>query len=466
MQLEKARVARGRSLDDIASQTKINRRHLEAIEAGDLTRLPQGPYVKAFIREFARAVGVTTPPEFAHFTGAPGPSPKDPKVVSHLISEKGVESLTAPLTEAARETAKFANTAVRSAVKSVTKTTENVAHIVESSSKEALEVLTSKSLWEEAESVRRERLGLPPLPVQPKPEPNPVIAEAPQPEPKPTRTPRTISKRATNGVIALLVLLFAGAMYFTVRMYRSERSTTASGTNDYIPAPVEPTAPAPAPKHAESTVTATTPAVAAPTAAKDSLLFTLRATQLVWVSIAPDGLPAYRGQMRAGETRTVRAAQKIVLNIGNQKSVEMQLDGQKLSNLPTVANSNVVIRNLVLTKNHANLEGHDVDWKVLTSAPPPAQPPAVQHSVVTATPAHTIPTTKQPLKSASKSAVASHGTVQSTNGSAKPPMHTSVPTSTPNKKTQVRQPVTPTTKRSKSGASSPLRTVDPIPPGP
>src|SRR6266536_2260060 len=101
-ELKQARLARARSLEDIASQTKINRRHLESIEAGDLARLPQGPYVKAFIREFARVVGVSIPPEFAHFSGAPSPSPKDPKVVSHLLSEKGVEAITAPIGEVAR----------------------------------------------------------------------------------------------------------------------------------------------------------------------------------------------------------------------------------------------------------------------------------------------------------------------------------------------------------------------------
>src|SRR4051812_46674247 len=111
-ELKRARETRARSLDDIASQTKINRRHLESIESGDLSRLPQGPYVKAFLREFARAVGITVPQEFALLTGAPPASAKDPKVVSHILSEKTVENLAAPITEAAKETARFANAAL------------------------------------------------------------------------------------------------------------------------------------------------------------------------------------------------------------------------------------------------------------------------------------------------------------------------------------------------------------------
>src|SRR5437763_15005174 len=86
-ELRRAREARGRALDDIASQTKINRRHLEAIEAGDLARLPQGPYVKAFVREYARALDVPVPQDFAVPAGGPPRQEKDPKVMSRLVSE-------------------------------------------------------------------------------------------------------------------------------------------------------------------------------------------------------------------------------------------------------------------------------------------------------------------------------------------------------------------------------------------
>jgi len=157
--LKQARLNQRRSLDDLSSALKIHKRHLEAIEAGDITALPQGPYVKAFVREYARTLGVAVPDEIAPPPPPPSRQPKDPNVVA-TVGGKPVEEITA----LARETARFANTAVMSAVKTVTKTTENVVDFVETGSKEALEVLTSKSLWDEAEEVRRERLGLPPLP--------------------------------------------------------------------------------------------------------------------------------------------------------------------------------------------------------------------------------------------------------------------------------------------------------------
>ena len=47
-QLRVAREAKGLSLEDIASQTRIPRRHLESIEQSDWTRLPAPTYSIGF----------------------------------------------------------------------------------------------------------------------------------------------------------------------------------------------------------------------------------------------------------------------------------------------------------------------------------------------------------------------------------------------------------------------------------
>lgn len=57
-QLKEARLARGLSLDDVQEMTKIRKRYLEAIEAGDYKVLPGSFYVRAFIKTYAEAVGV------------------------------------------------------------------------------------------------------------------------------------------------------------------------------------------------------------------------------------------------------------------------------------------------------------------------------------------------------------------------------------------------------------------------
>jgi hypothetical protein len=56
-ELRAAREARSMSLDDIARQTLINVRFLEALEQGDTAILP-ATYVRAFLREFAACVGL------------------------------------------------------------------------------------------------------------------------------------------------------------------------------------------------------------------------------------------------------------------------------------------------------------------------------------------------------------------------------------------------------------------------
>ncbi len=459
-----------RSLGDIASAIKINRRHLEAIEAGDLSQLPQGPYVAAFVREYARALGLVVPPEYAPLHAPIAASPRDPKVVSHPAhpSEEG------GLSQMARDTARFANTAVKEAVKTVTKTTESVVNLVETGSKEAFEVLTSKELWEEAENIRRERHGLPPLERQPeqaspaaRPQPKNIVeppssvetvpsnaasAEAGIARPEPAKVvPARRSRHATNIVIVMLAILFAGVAYLAIRMSRTQGGA-AIPSRDYVPAPLEkqppravrkPTPPTPAPA-----VAAAAPAVT------DSLQFQLRATQPVWVSIAPDGIPAYRGQMRAGEVRSFRAAQKFVVDIGNQKSVSMTLDGTPLSRLPAIQNSNVVVRNLVLMRDGVMIAGNSVDLHKL-STPPPTPEPASSPKVVTGVPPPAIATHLEDL--AKKAKLLAAQKAKARQSAAK--NHSSASSSARTKQR----------KQSRKGVSiptEPIHPVQPIPPTP
>ncbi len=55
--LRQAREARGLSREDLFAQTRINLRHIRAIEEGDFPSVPL-TYVRAFIREFARVCGL------------------------------------------------------------------------------------------------------------------------------------------------------------------------------------------------------------------------------------------------------------------------------------------------------------------------------------------------------------------------------------------------------------------------
>lgn len=57
-QLRAAREARKLNLEDIAASTRIPRRHLESLEAGDWSRLPAPTYSVGFAKSYASAVGL------------------------------------------------------------------------------------------------------------------------------------------------------------------------------------------------------------------------------------------------------------------------------------------------------------------------------------------------------------------------------------------------------------------------
>ncbi|GEM00830.1 XRE family transcriptional regulator [Halolactibacillus halophilus] len=57
-QLKERRLEKGLTVEDIQSVTKIQARHIQAIERNDFSLIPGNFYVRAFIREYAQAVGL------------------------------------------------------------------------------------------------------------------------------------------------------------------------------------------------------------------------------------------------------------------------------------------------------------------------------------------------------------------------------------------------------------------------
>lgn len=85
-QLRRAREARGVSLREISDQTRISRRHLEAIEADDFTQLPGGIFNRSFIKAYARYVGFDEQEALAAYertVRAHGVSPDDIPISPH-----------------------------------------------------------------------------------------------------------------------------------------------------------------------------------------------------------------------------------------------------------------------------------------------------------------------------------------------------------------------------------------------
>jgi len=53
-----ARERQGRPLEDVAEEIKVSPHYLEAIEEGDLSRLPGGFFTRSFVRQYARALSI------------------------------------------------------------------------------------------------------------------------------------------------------------------------------------------------------------------------------------------------------------------------------------------------------------------------------------------------------------------------------------------------------------------------
>lgn len=65
--LRAAREKAGYSLSDISAQTKINEKQLEAIESGDVGRLPPETFAKAFIKSYCKALKIDSAPIIVSF---------------------------------------------------------------------------------------------------------------------------------------------------------------------------------------------------------------------------------------------------------------------------------------------------------------------------------------------------------------------------------------------------------------
>ncbi len=91
--LKEARETKGLSLDDLQQITKIQKRYLIGIEEGNYDMMPGQFYVRAFIKQYAEAVGLDAEQLFAeHQTEIPVPVQQEevPQNLSRVQSRKSI----------------------------------------------------------------------------------------------------------------------------------------------------------------------------------------------------------------------------------------------------------------------------------------------------------------------------------------------------------------------------------------
>ena len=80
------RLKRGITLTAIASSTKLSVRQLEAIEAGDFSRLPGGIYNISYIRQYAQAIAFDESELIAFYQDACAPAKVEEPVKQRPVS--------------------------------------------------------------------------------------------------------------------------------------------------------------------------------------------------------------------------------------------------------------------------------------------------------------------------------------------------------------------------------------------
>lgn len=325
--LREARETRGLRLEDIAKKLRIQVHYLEAMEAGNLRVLPPNPYRSAFIKQYSKLLGVP-------LTISEAPQPP----------AKSVPEVAADVAKATVEAMQSASKATESAVK------KSVSQV-----KDAFDELTSRELWEEAEQVRRERLG---LDRPSKPEPagfsvkgtgerrsytaTPIEETATIEDEYEEMYPAKMSK-ASKIVVGSLVVATLVVLYL-VFFNKSSDELQVVGQSQPVVLQAHKNPPS-----VEDTVE--TSPVIAPASTGDSMVLTLSAKEPVWISVTPDDRTGFRGTLEAGMSRTFVAANKYLLYLGNQHALDITFDGKRLSQLPSIPNSKVVVRGLVLTRD-------------------------------------------------------------------------------------------------------------------
>ena len=271
-QLRQERERRGISLADIAKETCIGKRHLEAIESGDTKTMPRDFFYRSFVRQYSQFLGLDA---------------KD--IEAGLDLEMGVTT-----TPAAMAAAAAASGAPSGRVKSIL--TPAVAK--PAAAKPALF----------AERVAR--------PADPSPR---IFLQ---------------ESRTSAPWLILAGLLLAGSISYLAWDRVSGAVTTA--VKQPIPAATRTVAEPVALATAPPTITATSPngtVVEATKLPSGSLKLIISAKEPAWIQLDADGKALFVGLLEAGQSREVENAQEAKLLTGNAGGIEVLQNGKPITGL-------------------------------------------------------------------------------------------------------------------------------------
>ncbi|MCC7498956.1 MAG: DUF4115 domain-containing protein [Bryobacterales bacterium] len=267
------RLRQGREVTDIAAQTRINPRYIEAIEAGDLSRLPGGFFYRSFVRQYAGVLGLDEAEIDQELDALMGP----PEEV-YGAALRGMEPIDVPPMPAAGRS-------------------ESARQIPVSLVFLVLVIIAASLLFSLWQRSRRESQAVPEtVATQPAPAPAETPAAHPGLTPAQTTAPAAVTPA------------------------QSVSNVSTAPPSVGVATPAVPAAATPPP------LPASTPAGA---------IGTVRvvATGDVWVRLASGGKNLLERTLKAGESRTVALTEPGTMRVGDAANLQVWWDGQQLAPL-------------------------------------------------------------------------------------------------------------------------------------
>ena len=277
--LRRERLKRNLELGQIAQELKISSRFLEAIEAGELDKLPGGVFTKSFTIQYARLLGLDEEKIAGELQRTLDPHPEVPAAVE--ASKPADAAIRVPRVE---EWETVGESRFRWSSSSLSAAALVVVVMLLCSGLYAL-----YAWWQRAHRPVAAHQSPPVAAVQPAPPPAPV-QQSPSPEVQPSTAPT--GTQPPSG-------------------------TPAPGPSTGRPAPPGPEGAPPVPMAGAS--------ASHPNAA---VRVELTADEPVWVLVRSDGKYFFSGTLGAKESRAFEAASTVLLRLGNAGGVTITLNGK------------------------------------------------------------------------------------------------------------------------------------------
>lgn len=183
---------------------------------------------------------------------------------------------------------------------------------------------------------------------------------------------RSDRSRFPSSLVLLILTLLAGSAVYSLWYKNRDRTPEPAPQQQQAPTPVPPPQPVAQPAPAPAPQTTEPPKQELRTLPPDvpgaRFQIVLKATENSWVSLSSSGKFLYVGILKAGESRTLEAANAAKLVVGNAGGLDVQLNGKPLGPIGPRGQP----RTWMLTPAGAEPVAPK---KPAETAPPPAQPP-------------------------------------------------------------------------------------------